>query len=380
MSAIYLDNQSTTPTKSAVLKEMKPFWNEKFGNPHSSEHFIGLIANQQIEIAKAKIASCLSCEADEIFFTSGATEANNHAMFALSALSQKDTRKRIIISPIEHKCILEAANYWASVFKLDLQYVAVDRYGFIDIDHLKELLKIPTLFCSVIGVNNEIGTIQDLTALGELVRSKGSIFHSDLSQAPKTMTLHGVLDFLDLASFSGHKIGGPPGIGCLYISAQLHQQIQPLMHGGGQQQGIRSGTLPLPLCVGLGSAFSHLSPDDTEKMRQLRDHLFRGLKDKIPNISINGPDLSKRHAGNLNIRFLGVEAADLLASLQPKISASSGSACGSGSIEPSYVIKAISGDEKIARESIRLSLNESQTILEMDTAAELIAESYNLLK
>ena len=380
MSAIYLDNQSTTPTKEAVLEEMKPFWNEKFGNPHSSEHITGLIANQQIEIAKSNIANSANCEVDVIFFTSGATEANNHAMFALSALGQQNARKQVIISPIEHKCIIEAASYWASVFKLDLQYVAVDRYGFIDIDHLKELLEIPTLFCSIIGVNNEIGTIQDLTTLGKVVQSSGSVFHSDLSQAPKAMALHGVLDYLDLASFSGHKIGGPPGIGCLYITAQLHSQIQPLMHGGGQQQGIRSGTLPLPLCVGLGSAFSHLNLDDTEKMRLLRDHLFDGLKGNIPDISINGPELSKRHAGNLNIRFPGIQAADLLASLQPKIAASTGSACSSGSIEPSYVIKAISGDDRTAEESIRLGVNEIQTFEEIEIAVKIISKKYlNLL-
>jgi len=380
MKTIYLDNQATTPVKSSVIKDMKPFWADQFGNPHSNEHYVGLLANQHIVNAKYKIATAIQAEEDEIFFTSGATESNNHSIFALCALSQRRSERQIIISPLEHKCIIEAAHYWASIFNLEVVYVNVDECGYIDLDHLESLLKKPTLFCSIIGVNNEIGTIQDLTILGDIIHSHGAVFHSDLAQAPKSS--NEAMDFqsVDLASFSGHKIGGPPGIGCLFISAEWQSEIQPLIHGGGQQLGIRSGTLPLPLSVGLGSAFSYLNKDDIAKMKLLRDHLYEGLKDNIPDLMINGPELSKRHAGNLNVRFTGVKVADLIASLQPKIAVSSGSACGSGNIEPSYVIEAISGDFDRASESMRLSVHENQKKDHIEMAVEIISQKYQQLK
>ena len=303
MNTIYLDHQATTPTTASVLQAMEPYWNEKFGNPHSSEHIIGMIADRKIEDAKEQISTHLCCESDEIFFTSGATESNNTAIYSLCALSRSRTEKQVIITSIEHKCIIEAATHWTSVFGLTLKVLDVDREGFIDNSQLKEFLKTPTLFCSIMAANNEIGTIQKLDEISEIIWAAGSLLHSDAAQALTTDLDYDVCEYVDVASFSGHKIGGPQGIGCIYISASIQQDFTPLFWGGGQQSGIRSGTLPLPLCVGLGQAFADLTCYDFSKIRQTRNMLFKSLAASIDGIRLNGPRLGDRHACNLNIYF-----------------------------------------------------------------------------
>ena len=373
MNTIYLDHQATTPTTGSVLKAMEPYWNEKFGNPHSSEHIIGMIADRKIEEAKEQISSHLCCESDEIFFTSGATESNNTAIYSLCALSKSRPAKQIIITSIEHKCIIAAAQHWSSVFGLDLKVLDVDREGFIDLSQLIEFLKTPTLFCSIMAANNEIGTIQKLDEISEIVWAAGSLIHSDAAQALKTDLEYDVCEHVDVASFSGHKIGGPQGIGCMYISASIQQDFTPLILGGGQQNGVRSGTLPLPLCVGLGQAFADLSSYDFAKIRQTRNMLFKSLEASIDGIKLNGPSLQSRHACNLNIYFPNVESADLIASLQPNIAVSSGSACGSGNIEPSYVLRALPTDIDVSRNSVRMSVFEGTSEKEVINAVNLIA-------
>ena len=377
MSTIYLDHQATTPTTGSVLKAMEPYWNEKFGNPHSSEHIIGMIADRKIEEAKEQISSHLCCESDEIFFTSGATESNNTAIYSLCALSKSRPAKQIIITSIEHKCIIAAAQHWSSVFGLDLKVLDVDREGFIDLSQLIEFLKTPTLFCSIMAANNEIGTIQKLDEISEIVWAAGSLIHSDAAQALKTDLEYDVCEHVDVASFSGHKIGGPQGIGCMYISASIQQDFTPLISGGGQQNGIRSGTLPLPLCVGLGQAFEDLSSYDFAKIRQTRNMLFKSLEASIDGIRLNGPSLKNRHACNLNIYFPNIESTDLIASLQPHISVSSGSACGSGNIEPSYVLRALPTDIDVSRNSIRMSVSEGTSEQDIINAVNLIASNHN---
>ena len=373
MNTIYLDHQATTPTTGSVLKAMEPYWNEKFGNPHSSEHIIGMIADRKIEEAKEQISSHLCCESDEIFFTSGATESNNTAIYSLCALSKSRPAKQIIITSIEHKCIIAAAQHWSSVFGLDLKVLDVDREGFIDLSQLIEFLKTPTLFCSIMAANNEIGTIQKLDEISEIISAAGCLLHSDAAQALKTDLEYDVCDYVDVASFSGHKIGGPQGIGCIYISASIQQEFTPLILGGGQQNGVRSGTLPLPLCVGLGQAFADLSSYDFAKIRQTRNMLFKSLEASIEGIKLNGPSLENRHACNLNIYFPNIDSTDLIASLQPHIAVSSGSACGSGNIEPSYVLRALPTDIDVSRHSIRMSVSEGTREQEVINAANLIA-------
>ena len=372
MNTIYLDHQATTPTTGSVLKAMEPYWNKKFGNPHSSEHIIGMIADKKIEEAKEQISSHLCCESDEIFFTSGATESNNTAIYSLCALSRSRPEKQVIISSIEHKCIIEAAKHWTSVFGLDLKVLDVDREGFIDLSQLTEFLKTPTLFCSIMAANNEIGTIQKLDEISEIIWAAGSLLHSDAAQALKTDLEYDVCDYVDVASFSGHKIGGPQGIGCIYISASIQQEFTPLILGGGQQNGVRSGTLPLPLCVGLGQAFADLSSYDFAKIRQTRNMLFKSLEASIEGIKLNGPSLENRHACNLNIYFPNIDSTDLIASLQPHIAVSSGSACGSGNIEPSYVLRALPTDIDVSRHSIRMSVSEGTREQEVINAVNLI--------
>ena len=377
MNTIYLDHQATTPTTRSVYEAMKPFWSEQFGNPHSSEHIIGRIADRKIEEAKEKISLHLCCEPDEIFFTSGATESNNTAMYSLCAMSRLRSEKQVIISAIEHKCIMESARHWTGVFGLNLQILDVDEEGFIDCSKLKKLLKTPTLFCSIIAANNEIGTIQKLDEIYEIISAAGSLLHSDSAQAVKTYLDYDICEHVDVASFSGHKIGGPPGIGCLYISASVQSDFMPLTFGGGQQNGIRSGTLPLPLCVGLGQAFKDIGSFDFAHIRRVRDMLFKALQSSIDGIKLNGPSLDIRHACNLNIYFPNAESADLIASLQPHIAVSSGSACGSGNIEPSYVLRALPTNTDVSRNSIRMSVGEATSEQDVINAVKLIANVVN---
>ena len=376
---LYMDHQATTPAEKSVISAMSDYWEKSFGNPHSNGHAIGWKANAAISKAASNVATLIGAEKDEVIFTSGATESNNIAAFSLCELSERlSNRKQILVSPIEHKCVLNSVDFWAERNGLDVTVLKVDRAGYIDIDFLNNALKTPTLFCSIGYVNNEIGTIQDIKKISNILRDSEVIFHSDCAQAPKTLDCTNIAELTDLASFSGHKIGGPVGIGALYISGHLHEQIQPLIQGGGQQNGLRSGTLPLPLCVGFGEACRLLSQPESKNLiegtRVLRDYFFKRMTDLELPIRLNGPQLSERHAGNLNIAFEGIKAMDLLMALQPNLCASSGSACGSGNIEPSHVLKALGLSNEHADSSIRLSLSHLNTKDEIDQAVALIAD------
>ena len=380
MNTIYLDHQATTPTTASVYEAMKPYWSDEFGNPHSSEHIIGMIADREIAKAKEKISSTLCCEPDEIFFTSGATESNNSAIYSLCALSKFRLEKQVIISAIEHKCVIEAAKHWTEVFGLNLKIVNVDEEGFIDQSQLTAMLRTPTLFCSIIAVNNEIGTIQKLDEISKIILDAGSLFHSDAAQALKTNLDYNVCDHVDLASYSGHKIGGPQGIGCLYISASSQEQFMPLILGGGQQNGIRSGTLPLPLCIGISQAIEDLENFDFKKIRKMRDALFEKLKQNVEGIKLNGPCLEKRHACNLNIYIPSIDNSELISRIQPHVAFSSGSACGSGNIEPSHVLRALPTPMNISNNSVRISVSEQTTYYEISEAAKIIAETVKVIR
>ena len=375
---LYMDHQATTPAEKSVLSAMSDYWEKSFGNPHSNGHAIGWKANAAISKAASNVATLIGAEKDEVIFTSGATESNNIAAFSLCELSERlSNRKQILVSPIEHKCVLNSVDFWAERNGLNVTVLKVDRDGYIDIDFLNTALKTPTLFCSIGYVNNEIGTIQDIKKISNILRDSEVIFHSDCAQAPKTLDCTNIAELTDLASFSGHKMGGPVGIGALYISGHLQEQIQPLIQGGGQQNGLRSGTLPLPLCVGFGEACRLLSQPQSKELiegtRVLRDYFFKRMTDLELPIRLNGPQLSERHVGNLNIAFEGVKAMDLLMALQPNLCASSGSACGSGNIEPSHVLKALGLSNEHADSSIRLSLSHLNTKDEIDQAVALIS-------
>ena len=375
---LYMDHQATTPAEKSVLSAMSDYWEKSFGNPHSNGHAVGWKANAAISKAASNVATLIGAEKDEVIFTSGATESNNIAAFSLCELAVRfSDRKQVLVSPIEHKCVLNSIDFWAEKNGLDVNILKIDSAGYIDIDFLNTALKTPTLFCSIGYVNNEIGTIQDIKIISNILRDREVIFHSDCAQAPKTLDCTNIAELTDLASFSGHKIGGPVGIGALYISGHLQEQVQPLIQGGGQQNGLRSGTLPLPLCVGFGEACRLLSQPESKELiegtRVLRDYFFKRMTDLELPISLNGPQLSERHAGNLNIAFEGIKAMDLLMALQPNLCASSGSACGSGNIEPSHVLKALGLSDEKADSSIRLSLSHMNTKDEIDKAVKLIS-------
>ena len=357
---------------------MRDYWSENFGNPHATEHIVGLNAARAVEDARSLISSTLTCEPDEIFFTSGATEGNNQAIFGVCASPTiEPMRKRVIVSAIEHKCVLEAAKYWTNLFGLDLQILSVDRFGYVDLEQLENLLKTPTRLVSIMAVNNEIGTIQDLDRISKLAWNAGAIFHCDCAQALKTLPQLDVSNFADLATFSGHKIGGPQGIGTCFISAELQNIVAPLILGGGQQNGLRAGSIPLPLVVGVAKAFelrSRLGDVNTELAltRKLRNNFFEQLISKRDDVQLNGPPLRERHAGNLNIQIQHAETVELLNKIGRQVAASSGSACSAGAVEPSYVLRAIGLSNNQSKRSIRFGFSSNNTLTELNQALEII--------
>ena len=384
MKVIYLDHHASTPVAAFVEEAMAPFWRDRFGNPHSSEHVIGLRAARAVDEARSSIASLLSCGSDEIFFSSGATEANNHAIFGVCASQRiESSRRRVIVSAIEHKCVLEAAKFWCKVFDLELCVVRVNNQGFVDLSQLLELVKVPTRLISVMAVNNEIGTIQDINALSNICNEAGAIFHSDCSQLLKTKLPIDIGHFIDLATFSGHKIGGPPGTGVSYVGAHLQNSIMPLILGGGQQNGVRAGTVSVPLAVGLGAAFELISLESGvesvfEGVSNLRTKFYNDVTRALPDVVLNGPAFADRHCGNLNIQIPWITSAELLSRLMGRIAVSSGSACSGGTIEASHVLRGIGLTDDEAKRSIRFGFSELNTLEEVECAVSIFLEAVGI--
>jgi cysteine desulfurase len=378
---LYFDHQATTPVEDAVVKVMEPLWSLQYGNPHSSEHSVGWKAHSVVESAASCAADFVGAELDEIVFTSGATEGNNLAMFALcEAAASKSDSRQILVSPLEHKCVLNAASFWAKKNNLNLSFLRVDKNGFIDLDYLDSIIKKEkTSFCSIGYVNNEIGTVQDIGKISEILREQGVLFHSDCAQAPKTRDCQDIAALVDISTFSAHKFGGPPGIGFMAVSSFFQESFVSLMQGGGQQNGLRSGTVPMPLAAGLGEACklltSETSLENRKKMEINRNAFWSMLTEAIPRVSLNGPPLAKRHLGNLNVQFDGTSSQSLLMGMQPKLSASTGSACGSGNIEPSHVLRAIGLSEDKAKSSLRFSFNHTHSKNDLINGIEILLEA-----
>ena len=323
------------------------------------------------------MANLIGADKDEIIFTSGATEANNLAIKGLSFSEQQlSHRKTILVAATEHKCVLESAAYVARTNGCSLNVIPVDTKGHVDLNKLQDMLKEDVLLVSVALVNNEIGTIQDLAAISRLCRDVGAILHSDFAQAPSAFDLLDYADLADMVSLSGHKFGGPMGIGALYVSRELKDCIEPLFHGGGQEWGVRSGTLALPLCVGIGAAAEFQASKAGAIARQrvagLRDLFVNKLQSYHDQIKLNGDTLNARHPGNANLMFGGHQADEILQRLQPIVSASTGSACSSGIAEPSYVLSAIGLTTDEAKASIRFSFGHTNTADEVLKAAEAV--------
>ena len=381
-ATVYADYQATTPLDPRVMAKMAPYWAESFGNPHSSDHFIGWQADKAVSEAASSIAALIGSDPDEIIFTSGATEANNLALLGLARRATVG-RRRILVSAIEHKCVLAAARALSAREGFTVETFPVNGEGFIDLDALERCLNQNVLVLSAMAVNNEIGTIHDIPCIAALLAPYGILLHCDAAQAPCAMDVSDLAAHADLVSLSGHKMYGPPGIGALYIRRDLQDRIEPLIYGGGQQAGLRSGTVPMPLCVGMGAAAGFLADrtalDERMRVARQRDSFLRHLQRRHASLTVNGAVGDRRHPGNANIRFDGFEAQDILGALQPRLAASTGAACASGIPEPSHVLGAMGLTEIQSKASIRFSFGRFTTDDDIDAAARLVLKALGTL-
>jgi cysteine desulfurase len=376
---IYLDYQATTPMDPRVLEEMIPYFTGKFGNPHSRSHVYGWEAEEAVEVARKKVADLIGADAKEIVFTSGATESNNIAIKGVAEFN-REKKKHLITLVTEHKCVLDSFRH-LSEEGFEVTYLAVQENGLVDLDKLKSAIRSDTVLVSIMAVNNEIGVIQPLAEIGKICREKGVLFHTDAAQAFGKMPLNVNEMNIDLMSISGHKIYGPKGIGALFVRRKPRVRLMPLFNGGGQERGIRSGTIPTPLAVGLGRAAEiALNEMATEQknIQKLTDRFLSKLESNIPEIYLNG-DRKQRIAGNLNISFAYIEGESLILNIKD-LAVSSGSACTSASLEPSYVLRSLGVEEDLAHSSIRFGFGRFTTEQEIDYAADLIINSINKLR
>jgi cysteine desulfurase len=366
--SIYLDYQASTPADSRVVEAMVPYWSRVCGNPHAADHAFGWAADAAIEAARGQIATAIRADADEITFTSGATEANNLALLGI-ARATLPQRRRIVVSAIEHKCVLAAARA-AVADGFEVVTVPVGTSGIVDPDAVAAVVDDRVAIVSVMAVNNEIGTVQPLREIAEICEAAGAVFHSDGAQALGVLPLDVDALGVGLLSLSAHKAYGPKGIGALYVRRDLAVRPRPILHGGGQESGLRSGTLPTPLCVGFGEACRILVDEragEVPRIVGLRDRLLDGLRQLVPGLSVNGAS-APRHPGNLNVQFDQLDAEDLLHALQPRVAAATGSACTSGTPESSHVLQAIGLSPQAAAASIRFSVGRFTTEAEVDAA------------
>lgn len=377
---IYLDNQATTQCDPRVMAAMLPWFTEFFGNPHSAEHVMGQQAEAAVEAARAEVAGLIGADVREIVFTSGATESNNIAIKGAARFAARmgDPRKRIITVATEHKCVLESVADLAED-GFEPVVLPVGRDGLLDPEALRAALAVPTLLVSVMVVNNEIGVIQDIHALAAIAREAGALFHTDAAQATGKIALD--VAGIDLLSISGHKLYGPKGVGALYVRRRPRVRIAPLFSGGGQERGVRSGTLPTPLIVGLGEACRLAGLEmaaDTGRVAGLRDRLLTGLGAAIPGIAVNG-SIAARIAGNLNLTFPDADAIGLMAAM-PELCVSTGSACSSAEVEPSYVLRALGLSDAEAARTLRVGIGRFTSAAEIDAAVALFARAHATVK
>jgi cysteine desulfurase len=373
---IYLDNQATTPCDPRVLAVMLPWFTENFANPHSAEHAMGRAAEAAVETARGQVAALVGAEPREIVFTSGATESNNIAIKGAARHARRvgDARKRVITLATEHKCVLESVADLAED-GFDPVVLPVRRDGTLDPERLAEALSVPSLLVSIMAVNNETGVIQNLAELAPIVKQAGALLHVDAAQAAGKIAIDlGV--GIDLLSISGHKIYGPKGVGALYVRRRPRARVAALFSGGSQERGLRSGTLPAPLIVGLGEACRIAQAEmtaDNVRIAELRDRLLARLSAALPGLRLNG-HATWRIAGNLNLTFPSGTASGVMAA-NPDICVSTGSACSSAAVEPSYVLRAMGLDEAEASRTLRIGIGRFTSPAEIDAAAQGFAVS-----
>lgn len=376
---IYMDYQSTTPCDPRVVEAMMPWFSERFGNPHSRSHSFGWEAEAACEEAREQIANLIGASPKEIIFTSGATESNNMAIKGVASF-YKEKKNHIISVVTEHKCVIDSCRHLEQQ-GFDVTWLPVQKNGLIDLNQLRDAITDKTAIVSVMMVNNEIGVVQPIKEIGEICREKGVFLHTDAAQSFGKMPID-VNDMnIDLMSISGHKIYAPKGIGALYVRRRPRVRMNALINGGGQERGMRSGTLSTPLAVGLGAA-AKIAQDDMKQdyahVKYLSDKFMKAINDNIPDVFLNG-DRQMRYPGNINLSFAYIEGESMIMALK-NLAVSSGSACTSASLEPSYVLRALGVDEELAHTSIRFGIGRFTTEAEIDYAIELITGSINKLR
>ncbi len=376
---IYLDYQATTPTDPRVVDAMLPYFAQAFGNPHSRNHRYGREAEEAVEKARAQVAHIIGANEKEIIFTSGATESNNLAIKGVAHF-HREKRRHIITSVTEHKCVLESCRQLERE-GFEVTYLPVRKNGLVDLEQLHEAITGDTVLVSIMAVNNEIGVIQPLAEIGRLCRENKVFFHTDAAQAVGKIPLDVEAMRIDLMSISGHKMYGPKGIGALYVRRSPRVRLEPLISGGGQERGMRSGTLPTPLCVGLGEACRIAEAEmgaEAERLQALRDRMMNKFTGQLAEIYLNG-DLEHRIPGNLNLSFAYVEGERLMMGIKD-LAVSSGSACTSASLEPSYVLRALGVEEELAHTGLRIGLGRFTTEKEADYAVDRIVGEVRRLR
>jgi cysteine desulfurase len=379
MKPLYFDYSATTPVDPRVAAKMIPYLTEEFGNPASRSHPYGWTADKAVEEARAQVAALVGADPKEIVFTSGATESNNLAIKGAGHFYASTKGKHIITVRTEHKAVLDTVREMERQ-GFEATYLGVQENGLLDLDALRAAIRPDTVLVSVMAVNNEIGVIQDIEAIGKICREKGVIFHVDAAQATGKMPIDLSRLPVDLMSFSAHKTYGPKGIGALYVRRKPRIRLEAQMHGGGHERGMRSGTLATHQIVGMGEAFRIAREEmatENERIRMLRDRLYEGLKD-IEEVHLNG-DMEQRVPHNLNVSFNFVEGESLIMAIKD-LAVSSGSACTSASLEPSYVLRALGRSDELAHSSIRFSIGRFTTEQEVDYAIKLLHEKIGKLR
>ena len=367
---IYLDYSATTPVDPRVAAKMIPYLTEQFGNPASRSHAFGWESEKAVEEARAEVARLVNCDPKELVWTSGATESINLALKG-AAHFYKDKGKHLVTVRTEHKATLDTMRELERD-GFEVTYLDVRQDGLLDLKQLETVLRKDTILVSVMYVNNEIGVVQDIAAIGELCRSRSIIFHVDSAQATGKLPVDLAALKVDLMSFSAHKTYGPKGVGALFVRRKPRVRIEAQMHGGGHERGMRSGTLPTHQIVGMGEAFRLARLEmasDNERIRMLRDRLLKGLTE-IEEVYVNG-DLERRVPHNLNVSFNFVEGESLIMAIKD-VAVSSGSACTSASLEPSYVLRALGRSDELAHSSIRFTVGRFTTEEEIDYTVDLV--------
>ncbi|KAK3843169.1 MAG: putative cysteine desulfhydrase [Linnemannia gamsii] len=376
---IYMDMQATSPTDPRVLDAMLPYMTELYGNPHSRTHSYGWESEKGVDQAREDIAKLIGADAKEIVFTSGATESNNLSIKGVARF-YKGKKNHIITTQTEHKCVLDSCRVLSDE-GFEVTYLPVGKNGLISMDDLKAAIRPDTALVSIMAVNNEIGVIQPLEEIGALCRSKKIFFHTDAAQAIGKIPMDVTKMNIDLLSISGHKIYGPKGVGALYVRRRPRVRLVPLLTGGGQERGLRSGTVAAPLAVGLGEACRIATEEmayDHERVKQLSERLINGIQSKVTHVYRNGDEVQS-YPGCVNLSFAYVEGESLLMALKD-IALSSGSACTSASLEPSYVLRALGAEDDMAHSSIRFGIGRFTTEEEIDFVVSRVVAHVDKLR